>query len=298
MKISICLINHNQNEQITNTLSILKKQVKKADHIFICSDAKVYTSKDTDVTCINNKNKKELQSTLIKEFLDSETDAIIFLEGDTYPKTKEFILNYSEILEKHDLVFGTLEHTSPRFLESPPTDLLTANMENMWRKERLDFTDLRVSSGAFLSWNNAKTFNQKLDLLITGLISADNNFAFTRKGLEKHLAFMNKTYNRNEVIDSSVLNIHRGTTLGIDALYAGLTIGVSEDIIAVHKVHEREEPLFGEIVNKHLILERVRNLDKASKIKDRVYISMMLLFLLYIAGIITGLITGYISFMA
>jgi hypothetical protein len=298
MKVSVCLLNHNQNEQITNTLSILKKQVKKPEHIFICSDAKSFYSKDDSITCINKKNSKELQNNLIKEFFDSESDAIIFIAGDTYPKAKDFILNYSELLEKNDLVFGTLEHTNPRFLESPPTDLLTANMENMWHKERLDFTDLRVSSGAFLSWNNAKTFNHKLDLLITGLISACNNFAFTRKSLEKYLAFMNKTYNRNEIIDSSILNIHKGTALGIDALYAGLTICVSEDVIAVHKVHEREEPLFGDIVNKHLILERVRNLDKTSKIKDRAYISMMLLFLMYIAGIITGLITGYISFMA
>ena len=83
--------------------------------------------------------------------------------------------------------------------------------------------------------------------------------------------------------------------MGIDALYAGLNIWISDDMKIVHQAHERSDGLFDHVKGRHLIMERVRNLAKATTIKDKTYKSMMILFGIYIIGVITGLVTMAIT---
>ena len=301
MKISLCITNHNQNDLVKQTLDIIQYQYQKPEYIFVCSDDKPFSSKAPNVICINNKKLKgrcENRNSVIQEFLDTDSDALVFIDGDSYPKDKDFLIKYEDLFEKYDLIFGTREHTSPKGLKKPASDLLTANMDNLWLKKPLDNSDLRVVSNAVESWQNSTTFNEKLDLMITGMIGWSCNFGFTRKGLIKHLNFMQKHYGKKEIFDSTAFNGNWGyedVAMGIDALYAGLNIWISDDMKIVHQAHERSDGLFDHVKGRHLIMERVRNLAKATTIKDKTYKSMMILFGIYIIGVITGLVTMAIT---
>lgn len=301
MKISLCITNHNQNDLVKQTLDILQYQYQKPEYIFVCSDDKPFSYKAPNVICINNKKLKgrcENRNSVIKEFLDTDSDALVFIDGDSYPKDKDFLIKYEDLFEKYDLIFGTREHTSPKGLKKPASDLLTANMDNLWLKKPLDNSDLRVVSNAVESWQNSNTFNEKLDLMITGMIGWSCNFGFTRKSLIKHLNFMQKHYGKKEIFDSTAFNGNWGyedVAMGIDALYAGLNIWISDDMKIVHQAHERSDGLFDHVKGRHLIMERVRNLAKATTIKDKTYKSMMILFGIYIIGVITGLVTMAIT---
>lgn len=298
MKIGISITNHNQNENIKETLEVLSKQTVKPDLIFICSDAKPFNTEQENVVCINNdvlKGRCQNRNSVISYFYKNELDALIFIDGDTYPKEKDFIEKYIEYFKKYDLIFGTREHTDISKLKVPPSDLLTANMDELWQKKPLNYQDLRVVSKAVESWQTSKTFTEKLDLMLTGMIGWSCNFGFTKKGMTKLLDFMENNYGRREIFDSKAFNGSWGyedVAMGIDALYAGLDIWITDDIKIMHKVHERTDGLFDHIKGRHLIMERNRKLERLNKQKNTLYSLLMVLFGFYIAGIITGLITA------
>lgn len=301
MKISICITNHNQNDIVSQTIKLLNQQYQKPELIFVCSDDRIFQTKDENVVCINNKKNKgrcNNKNAVIKEFLDSESDALIFIDGDTYPKNNDFIIKYEDYFEHFDLVFGTKEHTSPNGLKKPPSDLLAANMDNLWNHKPLNYDDFRVVKDAVSTWHNTFKFNEKLDLMLTGLISWGGNFGITRKGLLTYLDFVEKHYGKRELFDSKANKggwSYEDTAMGIDALFAGLNIWISDDMKVVHKSHERTDDLFDHVASKHLIQERVRNLTTSTKVKDKVYTSLMILFGTYILGLITGLVTMAIT---
>lgn len=298
MKIGISITNHNQNENIKETLDILSKQTMKPDLIFICSDAKPFNIEQENVVCINNdvlKGRCQNRNSVISYFYKNELDALIFIDGDTYPKEKDFIEKYIEYFKKYDLIFGTREHTDISKLKVPPSDLLTANMDELWQKKPLNYQDLRVVSKAVESWQTSKTFTEKLDLMLTGMIGWSCNFGFTKKGMTKLLDFMENNYGRREIFDSKAFNGSWGyedVAMSIDALYAGLNIWITDDIKIMHKVHERTDGLFDHVKGRHLIMERNRMLERLNKQKNTLYSLLMILFGFYIAGIITGLITA------
>ena len=65
------------------------------------------------VICINNKKLKgrcENRNSVITEFLNSDSDALVFIDGDSYPKNKDFIIKYEDLFEKYDVL---LTPTSP-----------------------------------------------------------------------------------------------------------------------------------------------------------------------------------------
>jgi hypothetical protein len=299
MRIGISITNHNQNENIKKTLDVLSKQTIKADVIFICSDDKPFKTKQKNVVCINNKKLKgrcQNRNSVIPYFYKNNLDAIIFIDGDTHPKDNDFIEKYEELFDNYDLIFGTREHTDISGLSAPPSDLLTANMDELWQNKPLNYQDLRVVSKAVESWQNATTFNEKLDLMITGMIGWSCNFGFTKVGLTKLLDFMEDNYGRREIFDSQAFSGSWGyedVAMGLDALYANLNIWISDNVKIVHKSHERTDGLFDHVKGRHLIMERCRNLDKLGKQKDKIYVLLMLLFGFYIAGIITGLVTAF-----
>lgn len=302
MKIAVCLINHNQNKFIESTINKLNKQSKKPNEIFICSDDTPFDTSVENITCINNtvlKGRCQNRNSVIPEFLKSDNDAIVFIDGDSYPKKSDFLTKYDDLFEDNELVFGTRIHTDIKGLKLPPSDLLTANMDNMWRGKDLNYSDLRVVSNAVKCWKESKSFNEKLDLMLTGMIGWSCNFGFTKKGLIKHLNFMKKVYKtKNEIFDSRAFHNNWGyedVAMGLDALFAGLKIDISDDIKVVHNAHERTDGLFDHVAGRHLIMERARNLEKAKKTKNYVYTAMCILFGTYIVGIITGLITLAIS---
>lgn len=302
MNIGIAITNHNQNENIKKTLDVLLKQKVKPSKIFICSDGKPFSSDKENVVCINNKEMKGRclnRNSVIPYFLNEDLDALIFMDGDTAPKNKDFIKKYQEYFKNYDLIFGTREHTDITGLKKPPSDILTANMDELWLKKKLKYADLRVVSKSVDTWQKSKTFNEKLDLMLTGMIGWSCNFGITKAGLNKMLDFMENTYGKGELFDSQAFNGSWGyedVAMGIDALYAGLAIWIADDVRIVHQAHERSDGLFDHVKGRHLIMERYRFLEKNSKIKNKIYWNIIFWFSFYIAGIITGLFTMYYTF--
>ena len=197
MKISLCITNHNQHELVYQTIEAIKAQTVQPDFIYVCSDDKSFLSNEPNVICINNKVLKgrcQNRNSVIKNFLNSSSDALVFIDGDTCPKNDNFIEKYEDCFKNYDLVFGTREHTNPIGLKKPPSDLLTANMDNLWNNKPLSYEDLRVASNAVNTWQNSYKFYEKLDLMVTGMIGWSCNFGFTKEGLKKHLEFMKNTY--------------------------------------------------------------------------------------------------------
>jgi hypothetical protein len=234
MKIALSITNHNQNDIIKDTLKRINKLNRKPDHIFICSDGEPFISTYLHVTPINNTEmtgRCQNRNSVIPKFMESDCDAIIFIDGDSCPKEDDFIEKYEELFNKYELIFGTREHSSIKGLKMPPSDLLTANMDNMWQKKCLDYTDLRTVSGAVASWQKSKNFYEQLDLMVTGMIGWSCNFGFTKAALGRFLGFM----------------------------------------------------------------ERMRKLEKVKKVKNFTYTSMIILFGTYILGLMTGMVTMFLS---
>lgn len=209
MRIGISLTNHNQHDNIKKVIDDLKKQTVKPYVIFVCSDDAPFESLEHNVICINNykmKGRCQNRNSVIPYFYEYKLDAIIFMDGDTTPKETDFIEKYEKYFDKYDLIFGTREHTDITGLVKPPSDLLTANMDELWQNKPLNYNDLRVVAKAVDNWQNSKTFNEKLDLMLTGMIGWSCNFGFSKKGLTTLLDFMKNVYGRNEMFDSKAFS--------------------------------------------------------------------------------------------
>ena len=267
MKLTVAITSHNQTEQLAKTICLLNEQTEKPDNIFLLVDGKKDLDIYKNVTVINNKENPgrcNNRNSIILPFLISDSDALVFIDGDSWPKDKKFIKNYKKLLSKYDLVFGTRRHTPIDNITLPASDLLTANMDELWQGKPLNYDDLRVTSGAIKAWNNAKTVDEKIDLILTGMITWSCNFGISRKGLLKHTEFMEKTYNIvDKLFDNKTFAKGWGyedIAMGLDAIFAGLNIGISENIEVIHTAHERSDGLFDHIKGRHLIMERYRKL--------------------------------------
>lgn len=307
MKIAVAIPNHNQKESVSESIRRLYSGSTKPSAVYVMSDDKPYVNTLSDlgrVITINNKDKFkgrcENRNSVIKEFLDSDFDALVFMDGDCCPYSNNFIGTYTKLLKKYDLIFGSRIHSDITGLSKPPSDLLTANMDNLYTQSDLDYRDLRVVSGAFTAWNKSTSFSEKLDLLLTGMISWSCNFGITRQGLLKLLKFEKKNFNNSGVFDNNCFKDKWGyedVAMGIDALYAGLNIGVTDNVRVLHKSHDRSDGLFDHVKGRHLIMERYRAIEKNKNIKNSIYWAMIIATLFYTAGLITGLFTEYISLL-
>lgn len=301
MSIAVAIPNHNQHETVINAINRLMAQTTPPDIIYVMSDAKPFYTDCPRVRHLVNANRPgrcSNRNSVIKEFLDSGLDYLVFIDGDCSPKGKDFIDRYIDLLGRHDLVFGTRQHTdvkSNRTMKRPASDLLTANMDNMWLDRPLDYTDLRVVSGAVKAWQDSRSLQERADLMLTGMIGWSCNFGFNRKGLVQLCDFMADHYGmRNEIFDSAAFKDGWGyedVAMGLDAMYAGLDVLIDESVPVMHKSHERSDGLFDHVKGRHIIMERYRSLQAAVERKDMIYIAMMVLFAFYMAGIICGMCT-------
>ena len=301
MRIAVAIPNHNQHEMVTETIKMLYAQPTKPAAVYVMSDAKPFWNIHNigNVIPINNKDKFlgrcGNRNSVIKEFLWSPYDALVFLDGDCYPDSPDFLGTYERLLDNHDLVFGTRRHDDVSGLTNPPSDLLTANMDNMWAGKPIDYTDLRMVSGAVSAWKESKTFNEKLDLMLTGMIGWSCNFGFSKKGLMMLRSFQEKTYGLGEgIFDSEAFGNGWGyedVAMGIDALYAGLDIDITDTVRVGHRSHNRSDGLFDHVKGRHAIMERHRMLERYVKSRNGILRLAMAITAFFTAGLITGMVT-------
>lgn len=306
MEISVAIPNHNQHEMVRRTIELLDMQSVRPSAIYVLSDGKPFwkiPGTPDNVVPINN-SKKFLgrcgnRNSVVAPFLSSNDDAIVFMDGDCFPESPDFLSRYATLLENHDLVFGTRRHTDISGLSLPPSDLLTANMDNLYSGKALDYRDLRVVSGAVRAWNESRTFNERLDLMLTGMVGWSCNFGFTRKGLLRLRKFQRDTYGMDEgIFDSAAFRDGWGyedVAMGIDALYAGLDIAMTDSVRVVHNSHDRTDGLFDHVRGRHAIMERYRELVTSSRRWEAVKRAMLLASAFFTGGLITGLVTMAIN---
>ena len=308
MKIAVAITNHNQHYQVRDTVAALYRQTVKPSTVYVLSDGKPYWNLPTDpyeVIPFNNSGKFMgrcgNRNSIIKPFLASDNDVLIFMDGDCSPLRIDFLETYARHMAKYDLVFGTREHSDITGLAKPPSDILTANMDNLYANRPIDYTDLRVVAGAVKAWEDANTFSERIDLMLTGMIGWSCNFAFTKKGLAALRKFQKETYGLAEgIFDSNTFKNGWGyedVAMGIDALYAGLEIGIVDDVKVLHQVHDRTDGLFDHVKGRHLIMERYRELERNVKIKDLIGLVAIGASAFFTGGLITGLVTGTINLM-
>lgn len=308
MKIAVALPNHNQHHLIRETLQKLLSQSLPPSAIYILSDAKPFWRLPSDpntVIPINNYRhflgRCGNRNSVIEPFLNSDFDALVFMDGDCFPEDSKFLEKYASLLSNYSLVFGTRTHTDISGLSKPPSDLLTANMDNLFAKTELDYSDLRVVSGAVRAWQESTKFSEKLDLMLTGMIGWSCNFGFTKDGLKKLVRFQRDTYGLTDgIFDSNAFKDGWGyedVAMGIDALYAGLDIMISDRVRVVHRSHDRTDGLFDHVKGRHLIMERYRELDKSVKLKDLIYKAAIIASAFFTAGLITGMVTENVTLM-
>jgi len=308
MKIAVAITNHNQHYQVRDTVEALYRQTVKPSAVYVLSDGKPFWNLPNDryeVIPLNNRGKFMgrcgNRNSVIRPFLESDNDVLVFMDGDCSPLQVDFLETYAKHMAKYDLVFGTREHSDVSGLEKPPSDLLTANMDNLYANRPLDYTDLRVVAGAVSAWNDANTFSERLDLMLTGMIGWSCNFAFTKKGIARLRRFQMDTYGLSEgIFDSNTFKDGWGyedVAMGIDALYAGLDIGIVDDVRVLHQAHDRSDGLFDHVKGRHLIMERYRELDRNTSMKDWIYKAAIAASAFFTGGLITGLVTGTINLM-
>ncbi len=301
MKISVALTNHNQHALVKETIELLLSAATKPSHIYVLSDGKPYWdfTKNPKIVPLNNTGhftgRCGNRNSVISPFLDSDDDALVFMDGDCFPDSPDFLDKYALLLENHDLVFGTRRHTDITGLEMPPSDLLTANMDRMYHGEKLSYTDLRLVSGAVGAWRESTNFSEKLDLMLTGMIGWSCNFGFSRKGLEKLREFQKDTYGLDEgIFDSCAFQDGWGyedVAMGIDALYAGLDITITDGVRVGHHSHNRSDGLFDHVKGRHAIMERYRNLENSIRSWENIKRAAIVASAFFTGGLITGLVT-------
>ena len=273
MRIAVAIPNHNQHAMVRETIAMLYTGTVKPAAVYVMSDAKPYWNLPGDqgnVIPLNNFNKFigrcGNRNSVIEHFRYSGYDALVFIDGDCYPDSPEFLAKYETLLENHDLVFGTRRHDDVSSLVMPPSDLLTANMDNLWSGNPVDYRDLRLVSGAVEAWNASKTFSERLDLMLTGMIGWSCNFGFSRNGLAKLRNFQKRVYGLAEgIFDSEAFGNGWGyedVAMGLDALYAGLDISITDSVQVGHRSHDRSDGLFDHVKGRHAIMERERMLGR------------------------------------
>ena len=307
MNIAVAIPNHNQHSMVKETIDKLLSADTKPSRIYVLSDGKPFWdfSGNPRIVPLNNAGKFTgrcgNRNSVIAPCLQSDDDAIVFMDGDCFPDTPDFLKSYSILLDNHDLVFGTRRHTSVDGLEMPPSDLLTANMDNLYHGEKLTYSDLRLVSGAVGAWRDAKKFTERLDLMLTGMIGWSCNFGFSKKGLERLREFQKATYGLDEgIFDSNAFQEGWGyedVAMGIDALYAGLDITITDGVRVGHHSHNRSDGLFDHVKGRHAIMERYRGLEKASEGWEWVKRAALVASAFFTAGLITGMVTETINLL-
>ena len=305
MRIAVAIPNHDQHQMVTETIKMLYAQPTKPAAVYVMSDSKPFWDIHGlgNVIPINNKDKFigrcRNRNSVIDKFLESDYEALVFLDGDCYPDSPDFLGTYAKLLDNYDLVFGTRRHDDVSTLDTPPSDLLTANMDNMWSGQPIDYTDLRKVSGAVDAWKESKTFSERLDLMLTGMIGWSCNFGFSRKGLKRLRTFQKQTYGLDEgIFDSEAFGDGWGyedVAMGIDALYAGLDIWITDTVRVGHRSHNRTDGLFDHVRGRHKIMERYRMLDRYVKSHDGILRLAIAATAFFTAGLITGMVTMAIN---
>lgn len=288
MKKILVLPCKDQEELIKFHLKILSAMGNKPDHVVVIDDHSenqtLTSSEDGWLRVVkgDERGRATTRNRGITEAMAMGADVVVFMDGDSIAEDDLFFSRldtYFEDPSKPTLVFGTRIHTEkPYDLEkwyngdnifyhqhsNKPSDLLTANMDNLQDGKPLDHRDLREVAEVVQGFEEAKDFQEKVDYMLSGMVSWSCNFAITRSAIESVQLFMDKTYSvQGMVFDEVTFRTQWGyedIAFGLDALFAGVDVHLQDQSRVVHFMHGRSDQLFTHVKGKHLIMQRYRHI--------------------------------------
>lgn len=289
MKTALVLPCKNQEKEILFHLRLLKKAKEKPDYVIIVDDHSdnplpMRSSEDGWVIVVpgDKRGRSTTRNRGIEEALSTDADLVVFMDGDSVIEDELFfsrLKTYIEDAQKPKLVFGTRIHAEKPYdldkwydgenvfykkYPNMPSDLLTANMDNFQDGLPLDHRDLREVANVVEGFSSCEDFEEKVDYMLTGMVSWSCSFAITRPALELVKGFMKEVYGLDNMIFDEVDFReqwgYEDVAFGLDALYAGVEVDIQDQSRIIHFMHGRSDQLFTHVKGKHLIMQRYRRI--------------------------------------
>jgi glycosyltransferase involved in cell wall biosynthesis len=300
-KIIVVLPCHNQEDIIQVHLPRLREQSHPVDHVVVIDDHSdnqtLRSSEDGWLRVVygDDRGRSTTRNRGIKEALAMGATLVIFMDGDSIVEDEYYIerlLTYIPDQSQPALVFGTRVHTERPYdferwvkgekvpchrFRNKPSDLLTANMDNLMTGEPLIYKDLREVAKVPENFNKLTNFNDQVDFILTGMVTWSCNFAVTSTALSAIQELMDRVYDlRGMWFDEVAFRTQWGyedIAFGLDALYAGVSVKVQDTSRVVHFMHGRSDDHFTHIQGKHLLMDRYRILLSQKSEREGVLIT-------------------------
>ncbi len=267
---------HNQEEIVKINIARMKIQswvpqiLVLNDHsdTFNIPNDEVVTTFDT--AKFNVSGRSATRNLGIDLALDKGADVLIFMDGDTIPRMDDYIENYMNLFARLGprVIFGMRSHIPRPInfrnfndgldykaepLTLPPSDMLTANMDNLYNNKPMSNIDLRITGNMVNYFKDAETLEQKLSYVLSGWVTWSCNFAINRCGIEK-IGRKNKGmyFDADEYKEWGYEDI----AFGIDALFYGVEMEMTTTCNTYHFLHDRSDGLYTHVLGKSKIFQR------------------------------------------
>ncbi len=271
-----------KNQDYIVNLTIKKFQNMKVapDKILVINDnSDIFNIKENDfVKVINTSNynvsgRASARNLGIATALEMGSDQLVFIDGDSIPSDDNFIEKYKEEFNQRDnqLLIGLRKHVDKigysgvnlysGKMTKYPSDYLTANQDNFSLGLQPVPDDLREVSKMNVYFNNAATFNDKADLMLSGLVMWTCNFAIDKVALSNVINQNYKVFDRLFYFDDVQFTKwgYEDIAFGLDALFADVNVKFV-NVHTHHLMHNRSDELFTHIEGKSIIYNRYRTL--------------------------------------
>lgn len=290
MSSSVIILCRDQQDFVNYAIAKLCEQTVLPRNIIVVDDGSIepfYPIVDTLVTVIRNEKpvgRARGRNLGINRALTTGNNYLIFFDGDSFPADKYFIENYEKAFSEHSsdcvsfygmrehiqrpLDFGEFLKDSESYSFKPimkmPSSFLNSNNDNLYDnlyfQRDLDYEDYRDISGIVDLYGKMTSFNEKIDLILTGRITWSCNFAIDVHGIEA----VNKINDYQFYFDDTEFKSwgHEDVAFGVDSMFAGVDCRLIKNTYIKHFLHERapEDTVVGRTAGRHKIMNRYRRL--------------------------------------
>lgn len=284
MSTSVIILCRDQQDFVNYAITRLCEQTTLPRNIIVVDDGSnepFYPIIDTLVTVVRNEKpvgRSRARNIGINKALTIGNDILVFFDGDSFPADELFIENYERAFQEYPgqcvSFYGMREHIQrpidfEEFLKDDegytykpiiklPSSLLNTNSDNLYLNQDLNFKDYRDISGIVDLYSKMTSFNEKMDLILTGRITWSCNFAIDIAGIE---AVRDINDNMFYFDDCEFTTWgHEDVAFGVDSMFAGVECKLIKSTYIKHFLHERapEDTVVGRTAGRHKIMNRYR----------------------------------------
>lgn len=288
MSTSVIILCRDQQNFVNYAIAKLCEQTVLPRNIIVVDDGSIepfYPIVDTLVTVIRNEKsvgRARGRNIGINKALTMGNNYLVFFDGDSFPANKHFIENYEKAFSEYGSecvgFYGMREHIQrpedfEEFLKDDesycympvdkmPSSFLNSNSDNLYDnlyfERELDYKDYRDISGIVDLYNKMTSFNEKMDLILTGRITWSCNFAIDVPGLKAIRRINDDLFYFDDTEFKSWG--HEDVAFGVDSMFAGVECRLITNTYIKHFLHERapEDTVVGRTAGRHKIMNRYR----------------------------------------